>query len=182
MKLRIGLILLAVAGFTAAPAAAKSYRAERYDSSIRVLPRGHLEVTETVDYSFDGTFERVYRDFPSRGNDGIEIVSAAMDGREMPFGEGRDQVEVTRNSRVRVLWRFNPVTNSTHTFAVTYRVAGVAYPTRDGDFVQWRALPNEHDYAIGRSTIEVRYPSPLTREPQVATRRVDDFQDGSTSR
>ena len=176
MKLRIALILLAVAGFTAAPAAAKSYRAERYDASIRVLPGGHLEVTETVDFSFDGTFDRVYRDIPTRRTDGIEIVRAAMDGREMPFGEGRDQVEVTRKSRVRVLWRFNPVTNSTHTFAVTYRVAGVVYPTRDGDFVQWRALPNEHDYPIGRSTIEVRYPSALTREPQVVTRRVDDFQ------
>jgi hypothetical protein len=176
MKLRIGLILVALAGFAATPAVAKSYRAERYDASIRVLPGGHLEVTETVDFRFDGTFERVFRDIPTRRTDEIEILHASMDGREMPFGEGRDRVEVSRKSRVRVLWRFAPVTNSAHTFTVTYRVNGVAYPTRGGDFVQWRALPNEHDYTIGQSTIEVRYPSALIQEPQVLTRRVEDFR------
>jgi hypothetical protein len=176
MKLRIGLILLALTGFAATPAAAKSYRAERYDASIRVLPGGHLEVTETVDFRFDGTFERVFRDIPTRRTDEIEILRASMDGRDMPFGEGRDRVEVSRKSRVRVLWRFTPVTDSAHTFTVTYRVHGVAYPTRDGDFVQWRALPNEHDYSIAHSTIEVRYPSALVREPRVLTRRVDDFR------
>jgi hypothetical protein len=176
MKPRIGLILLALTGFAATPAAAKSYRAERYDASIRVLPGGHLEVTETVDFRFDGTFERVFRDIPTRRTDEIEILRASMDGREMPFGEGRGRVEVSHKSRVRVLWRFSPVTDAAHTFTVTYRVNGVGYPTRDGDFVQWRALPNEHDYSIAHSTVEVRYPSALVREPQVLTRRVDDFR------
>src|SRR5688572_23585601 len=177
MKLRVGLILLALAGFTATPAAGKSYRAERYDASIRVLPGGHLEVTETIEIRFeDGTFERMFRDIPTRRTDDIQVVRAAMDGRDMPFGDGPGQVQVTHKSRVRVLWRFDRVSPSDHTFTVTYRVNGVAYPTREGDIVQWRALPNEHDYAIGRSTVEIHYPSALARQPQVVTRRVQDYQ------
>jgi hypothetical protein len=176
MKVRVGLILIALAILGAAPAAAKSYHVERYDATIRILPGGHLEITETVEFQFeDGTFERVFRDIPTRRTDEIQIVRATMDGRELPFGEGRDSVEVTRRSRVRVLWRFAPIAPSAHTFTLTYRVNGVAYPTADGDLVQWRALPNEHDYPIRHSAIEIQYPAALTRQPQIATRRVEDF-------
>ena len=41
---------------------AKSYTAERFDSLIRVLPGGAIEVTETIVFTFeDGTFTYVFR-------------------------------------------------------------------------------------------------------------------------
>jgi len=176
MKVGVGLILIALAIVAAAPAAAKSYRAERYDATIRILPGGHLEVTETVEFRFeDGTFERVFRDIPTRQTDNVLVLRASMDGKELSFGDAVNQVEVTRKSRVRVQWRFDPVLPSTHLFAVTYSVRGVGYPTPNGDLVQWRALPNEHTYTIRRSTIEVQYPAALARSPQVNARRVGDF-------
>ncbi len=68
---------------------AKSYTAERFDSLIRVLPGGAIEVTETIVFTFeDGTFTYVFRELPTRRTDGIEVISARMDERDLPFGNG----------------------------------------------------------------------------------------------
>ena len=170
-RIGFGLVLLAV---VATPAAAKSYSAERFDASIRILPGGDLEVTETVVFRFeDGSFQRVFREIPTRRTDDIEVIRATMDGRELPFGDGRGEVEVTYKSRVKVEWRFAPVRDTTHSFTLTYMARGVAYPDAGGILVQWRALPNEHDYRILRSTIEIHHPAALASAPTVDTRRVE---------
>ena len=56
---------------------------------------GALEVVETVVFRFEGgTFDHVFRDLSRRRTDDIEVVSAEMDGRELPFGNESGQVEV----------------------------------------------------------------------------------------
>ncbi len=175
MSWRVGIAVAALALIATTPAAAKTYSAERFDASIRVLPGGHLEVTETVVFRFeDGTFERVFREIPTRRTDDVEVLRATMDGRELPFGEGPGQVEVSGKSRVRVEWRFTPVSETSRTFTVTYLVRGVAYPADGTTLVQWRALPSEHSYRIDRSTIEIHHPAALAAAPTLETRRVDD--------
>ncbi len=48
-----------------------------------------MEVVETVIFRFEGgTFTYVFRELPRRRTDDIEIVSATMDGRDMPIGSG----------------------------------------------------------------------------------------------
>ena len=174
MRGRIGLAFGLTLALAATPAAAKSYSAERFDASIRILPGGHLEVTETVVFRFeDGTFERVFREIPTRRTDDVEVTRATMDGHALPFGDGRNQVEVTYKSRVRVEWHFAPVRDASHTFTLTYLARGVAYPDADGTLVAWRALPNEHNYRIHRSTVEIQYPGTLSATPVVETRRVE---------
>src|SRR5262245_4138034 len=72
---------------SATSAVAKSYSADRFDSTVRVLPDGTLDVTETVVFRFeDGTFREVFREIPTRRTDGIEIVRAEMQGEPLPFG------------------------------------------------------------------------------------------------
>ena len=89
------LIAVLLVAFTAAPASAKSYSAERFDSRIRVLAGGAIEVVETVVFRFEtGSFEHVFREIPSRRTDGVEVVSASMDGRDLQFGKQPGQVEV----------------------------------------------------------------------------------------
>ena len=81
MRCLIAVLLVAL---TAAPAAAKTYSAERFDSRIRVLAGGSIEVVETVVFRFEsGSFDHVFREIPSRRTDGVEIVSASMDGRDL---------------------------------------------------------------------------------------------------
>jgi hypothetical protein len=177
----LGLLLLGGA------AEAKTYSAERFDSYIRMLADGAIEVTETVVFRFDdGTFTYVFREIPRRRTNGIEILQATMDGRELPVGTEPGQVAITRNSRLRVRWNFAaPVSRSTHTFTLTYRVDGVVRQSERGDLLAWRALPSAHDYAIQSSAIEVEHPAPLSENPDVETRRVSDLrvaQGGKTFR
>ena len=61
LTLLIGLVW--ALSLAATPAAAKSYRADRFDARIRLLPGGDLEVVETVVFRFEtGTFDHVFRE------------------------------------------------------------------------------------------------------------------------
>src|SRR5215212_297626 len=97
-----------------------TFFAERYNSRIEVLHGGTLRVIETITLRFDeGTFTQFYRVVPRRLSDGVEIVSATLDGQVLPAGEGPGHVQVSGSSQVRVTWKFAPVSNSTHTFQLT---------------------------------------------------------------
>jgi hypothetical protein len=160
----------------AAPARAKNYSAERFDSVIRVLPGGAIDVTETVVFRFEeGAFSYVYRDIPTRRTDGVEVLGASMDGRSLPFGSGPDHVEVSGRNRVRVRWRFAPVSSSSHTFVLNYVARGVVRREDGADVLHWRALPSEHDYRIDSSRIALEYPETVRAAgPQLSTRRAGD--------
>ncbi len=150
--------------------------AERFDSHIRVQADGTLEVTETVRFRFEGgTFTHVFRLIPRRRTDGIEIVSAEMDGQPLTFGKGTGQVEVRPGSPTRVEWKFAPRQDSTNIFVLRYIVRGVVQRASDVDLLQWRALPSEHDYRIQSSEVVIDYPAALRSEPRVASRRVAEL-------
>jgi len=160
----------------AAPAHASSYTAERFDSRIEVLAGGSLRVTETILFRFEsGTFSKVFRTIPSHNTDGIEFVSASMDGAGMPEGNGPGHITRRRQNGMRIEWNFAPVGPSTHTFVLSYNVAGVAQKTDAADAIGWFALPKEHPYRIEASTIEISLPSTPSGEPVVDVHRVEQY-------
>jgi Predicted membrane protein (DUF2207) len=166
---------------TAAPAVAKTYSAERFDSHILVLTGGAIEVTETVVFRFEGgPFREVFREIPTRRTDAVEIRTAWMDGRPLPFGEESGQVEVRQGSKVRVRWRFAPRADSTHVFVLKYLVRGVVQKFAGGDRLEWIALPVEHKYRIDSSEVVVEAPAAPTSTPVVEARRVSEKQIDST--
>ena len=164
---------LAALLLTAGPASAKSYSADRFDSVVRVLPDGTLEVTETVVFRFEeGTFREVFREIPERLTDGIDVLSAEMNGAVLPAGTEMGTAEIRRRRhRVRVVWRFSPVEGITRTFGLRYRVRGAVRETDGGDLLLWRAIPSQHQYRIGSSTITYELPSLPSDGPDVRTRR-----------
>lgn len=172
---------------TVAAAQAKSYSADRFDSHIRVLPNGSIEVTETIVFRFEsGTFTEVFRDIPRRRTDHVEVIRGTIDERTLPFGKGPEELEVSQRSKVRVRWHLpQPVSESTHTFTVTYRVDGVVYQTDEGDLLAWRALPGEHNYRIRESVITIEHPVAPSGPPRVKPSRVEqldvDSDAGTTS-
>ena len=178
MKLRVLAGACAILLSLAAPAAAKSYSADHFDSTVRVQPDGSLDVTETVVFRFiEGTFTEVFRELPLQRTDGIDVAGAEMQGQRMPFGQERGTVEVRqRNGRVRVVWRFRPVEEATRQFVLHYRVRGVVRQERDADVLVWRALPSEHRYPIAASAIRFELPvAPLT-EPGITLRKTKFHQ------
>ena len=171
----VRLLLAALLVLTATgSAAAKDYHAKRFDSRIEVLQGGDLRVTETIVFVFtDGTFREVFRTIPTRRTDGVEFVSASMDGTVLAQGDGAGQVEVRRRNGFRVTWHFAPVKESTHTFELTYIARGVAPQENQEERVAWMALPREHNYRIDASQVEFVLPVPPLRQPVVSAERVD---------
>ena len=171
MRVLIASLLLLL---VAAPAAAeKTYSAERFDARLRILPDGAMEVVETVVFRFEsGTFQHVFRDLPRQRTDGIDIVSAAMDGRTLAFGKESGQVEVRHGSKLRVQWRFAPRTDSTNTFVLTYIVRGIVQRQAGHDVLDWVALPTEHDYRIDESEVILEVPVAPVVRPTADSKRV----------
>ena len=156
-------------------AEARTYSAERYDSRIEVLRGGALRVIETITLRFDeGTFTQFYRMIPARSTDGIEIVSASMDGHVMPRGDGPGHVEISGSYRVRVTWHFAPVSNASYKFELAYLVRGTVRQEDDADVIAWRILPTEHAYRIASSTIDILLPAQPVTPPKIDVRRVGD--------
>jgi hypothetical protein len=163
-KLSLTLILvLLVSLFIAIPAsAAKSYYAERFDVHIELQEDNSAIITETVEFHFSGDpFTFAFREIAATETDGLSFLDASMDGTPMPQGTGAGQVEVEAGDPLKVTWHFSPTSDAAHVFTVRYRAAGVIRKG-DGDTLIWRAIPEEHDYAINRSSITLTYPPKAT--------------------
>jgi hypothetical protein len=165
----------------------KTYVAERYHSNVEVLRGGTLRVTETVTLRFEeGTFTQFFRRVPTRSTEGIEVVSASMDGQIFTAGAGPGHVEIEPgSSRLRVTWRFPAVANASRTFALTYLVHGTVRQEEHADAVGWTLLPTEHDYRIETVAAEIVLPIAPSAQPTLETRRVGESSvavDGSRVR
>lgn len=154
-------------------AAAKDYHAARFDSRIVIQQGGSLRVTETIVFVFEGTFHEVFRTIPTSRTDGVEFVSASMDGAVLPQGDGPGQVEIRKRNGLRVTWHFEPVKDSTHTFELTYIARGVVTQEEHEERLAWMALPREHNYKVLDSRVDLVLPELPLRPPAVAEHRVE---------
>lgn len=163
-KLSVTLALVVLASlFLATPASAeKSYHAERFDVQIDLQEDGSAIVTETVEFRFSGDpFTFAFREISAAETDGVTFLDASMDGVPMPLGTGAGQVEVEAGNRLKVTWHFPPTSDAARVFTVRYRAEGVIRKG-DGDTLIWRAIPEDHDYSISKSTIILTFPPKAT--------------------
>ena len=167
--LTVFLIILAASLLTIHTAqAAKSYYAEYFDVQVDIQEGGSAIITETVKFHFEGDpFTFAFREISARQTDGLTFLEATMDGVTLPRGTEAGQVEVEEGDPLKVTWHFPPTTNASHVFVVHYRADGVIR-TGDADTLVWRAIPEDHDYAIERSTITLIYPTTATALGQPA--------------
>jgi uncharacterized protein (TIGR04222 family) len=180
-KLFLFLLVLAIALFTVSPVlAAKSYRAERFDAEIAIQENGAAIVTETVEFHFEGDpFTFAFREIAADNTDGITFLDASLDGAPMPQGTQPGQVEVEAGDPLKVKWHFPPTANAAHTFVVRYRVDGLVRKG-DADSIIWRVIPEDHDYAIKRSTTTLTFPpkAVLLGEPSLSRPFTSILTDG----
>ena len=155
-----------------AAAEAKSLRAERFDTRIRVLRGGNLEVSETVVLRFlSGSFDNVSREIPTARTDGVNVVEATIDGRPVPFGDRRGAAEVSRGSRVRVRWRFDPVSGSSHTFGLRYVVSGAVRQAEGADLLVWRLPAQPQAWRVDTATVDFDLPQDVNAAVALRQRR-----------
>jgi uncharacterized protein (TIGR04222 family) len=161
------LVLLASLFATIPALAAKSYYAEFFDIQIDLQEGGSAVITETVKFHFEGDpFTFAFREISARETDGLTFLDASMDGAPMSRGTEAGQVEVEADDPLKVTWHFAPTSDVAHVFVVRYRADGVIRKG-DGDTFIWRAIPEEHDYSIDRSTITLTYPSTVREQPSL---------------
>lgn len=157
-RLFLGLIVLFGLLSALPVAAGKSYAAERFDVDITVEEGGALLVKETVVFRFEGgPFTYVFRHIPTDHTDGLLILEAAVDGEALPEGDEAGQVEIEGRDPVKVTWHFDPTSDRTHTFDLTYRVFGVVRQETGADVLTWQPLPEEYEYPIASSTVRIHY-------------------------
>ena len=150
-------VLMAAA--TSVALAAKDYSADRFDVEASIKEDGSLLVTETVTFRFrGGPFSEVFRTIPSSETDGVFDVVASMDGQVLPIGSNPGQVAIDSGRDVEVTWRLPQTFDSTHTFGLTYRLAGAMRRQGDKVVLAYRPLPTEHDYRIDSSVVRITYP------------------------
>lgn len=138
--------------------AAKSYYAEFFDVQIDLQDGGAAVITETVKFHFEGDpFTFAFREISARETDGLTFLEASMDGVPMSEGTQAGQVEVEGGDPLRVTWHFAQTSDAAHVFIVRYRTEGVVRKG-DADTLIWRAVPEDHEYSIERSTVMVTYP------------------------
>lgn len=151
--------------------AAKEHIAERYDIRADVRPDGSLEVVEEIAFRFTGgEYTFVNREIPADETDGVEVLSASMDGRELPWGDDTGQIEVDYGRRrVRLKWRFEPTRDRTHVFTLRYRLAGVVQHGNGEDWFRWLPFPSRFDYPIeqGRVSLSWMPDAQLLRQPGI---------------
>ena len=184
-KLMILAVLLGtlLTGVPGALAQEKSYSADRFDVDVVVQNDGSLRVTETVVFTFVGEpFTFVFREIPTSKTDGIEIMSASVDGRFYPQGSNAGQVEIEPGSNVRVTWHMEPTANTTRTFVLEYRMLGVVEQTENSDLLRYQPLPDEFEYSIGSSTVTLEYPASanLLATPTVTAGQAQVDRNGNT--
>lgn len=169
-QLFLGLMMVSLLFSAWGAPATKSYSADSFDVEVTVLEGGALRVTETLTLRFaGGPFTYVFRELPTDHTDGIGEVRAELDGVVLPTGAGAGQVEVAGTDPIRITWHFAPTTDSAHTYTLSYRVNGAVRQDAEADLLLWQALPDEHEYAIGSSTVRIHYPADvaLLGQPEV---------------
>ena len=157
------VLVVLVSLFLATPVLAdKSYFAERFDVQIDLQENGSAIITETVKFHFSGDpFTFAFREISAAETDGVTFLDASMDGVPMPQGTGAGQVEVEAGNPLKVTWHFPPTSDTAHIFTVRYRAEGIIRKDAADTFI-WRAIPEDHDYSISKSTIILTYPPQAT--------------------
>jgi len=160
-------LLLVVAILVGGPAAAEEM-IERFDSEVRILVDGTIEVTEQLDVRVEGREIRrgIFRDFPVeyREDDGrvsratFEVVSVTRNGSAEPYAVERDGPY--RRVRIGQADVFLPAP-SAQSYRLTYRTGGHLRALRDRDELFWNVTGDGWRFPIETASVTVRLPGAI---------------------
>ncbi len=160
------LLLVALPGL----AQSKSVDWQRMDVDITVNPDGTFTVVETLQIRFlGGPFRFGFRRIPRDRLEKIDNVRVqdengaykALDVR-VEQGPPRSFTVYTVGDDYYIRWFFSPVSDTTRTFRISYRVHGGLRFYDDGDQLWWKAVFPDRDAPVRESTVTVVAPGPVT--------------------
>ena len=147
----------------------RSVEWQRFDVDITVHDDGTFTVVETMEIRFiGGPFRYGYREIPGERLEAltdIQVVDEAGPYEALPgdVQEGPPRTfSVTRLGRTyNIRWFFQPVSDTTRTFQVRYRVHGGLRAYAEGTQLWWKAVFPDRNAPVRQSVVTVRVPGPV---------------------
>lgn len=164
---------------TAAAQEGRSFRYERFDVEIEVLPDGTFYVLERQRLRFQGAYHGLSREVSLERVSSITEVSVSEGGRA--YRQGYNQpgtFAVTSADRMLVVqWWFQDTRDPVRTYELRYRVSGGirVYPAQDQLF--WKAVPAGLRGPVDRAGGVVRLPTAVPAGQLVAAAYVGPRQE-----
>src|SRR6266403_6381581 len=159
------ILFLAVFSLFVSAAGARELRIEKFDSEIVVSPKGTIDVTETIQVQFIGSWKGLYREIP------IEYVTPQglnytlfLNVKRVTDGSGSSlKFESSRERHYRKLKIYVPEAQDSHrTIIIEYSVSDALRFFEDHDELYWNVTGDEWDVPIQAASARVLLPEGAT--------------------
>src|SRR6266403_6027400 len=156
------ILFLAVFFLFASAARARELRIEKFDSEIVVSPKGTIDVTETIQVQFIGSWKGLYREIP------IEYVTPQglnytlfLSVKRVTDGSGSSlKFESSRERHYRKLKIYVPEAQDSHrTIIIEYTVSDAIKFFEDHDELYWNVTGDEWDVPIQSAHANIILPA-----------------------
>ena len=138
---------------------------DRHRADIGVEPDGTLTVTEQFQVRVTAEEQRFDRRVESERSDGVTLVAATLDGRDLVDGRTADPAlqVLEQGEALHVRWTLPPVgrggqADEFHTLGLRYRVAAAVEVLPVRGRIVWPVLPHDRRFRVAGSTVVLVVP------------------------
>jgi len=161
-KIRLLFISLILLLCTSSALADSGYSIENYSLSINVHADGSAEVTETLLYDFDGSYNGVLSLFDPSGLDGLEDFRIFIDGAEMtPVSEMTyisNTYTVTELNNLLEIRVYSPGNGNQRAVTYEYTMKGLAKRYADTGLIHRRFIGENSSVTLQNAVVRVNFP------------------------
>jgi len=152
------------------PVAAKSYTISKAFIDMQMGPDGTMEVTETITFSFSGSFSFAYRDFEP-GPWQITDIQVEEAGRQLRYETS------SHNGGMRIKWHYSAA-NQKKTFTIRYKLRNALKCHEDVCDLYWKIWGDGWDSKVSDLEGAIRLPGTVTDTKDVYTWGHPDLERG----
>lgn len=157
-RLTIGFILLIIIlifSFTNLSIyAQRSFEITDYNTQVKILENGDIQVSEIFEYNFDGDFNGMIRSLGIRGSDGLKYFKASEyspEYKELEYTQSFDGDMVTYKI-------YDQSSNEIKSFLLEYQLKNVVTLYNDTAELYWKFFDQSNTSPISHIKIEIELP------------------------
>ena len=161
----LAVTFLEIAALLLAPpveAQARSWTIDSMDVVLDVQKDSDILVTETVTFTFEGTYSYVGRVIPTRNLEYLKDIKVFRDGVQLPQGSGPGTYDVFSEDGNRIIQLNFSLTDTSATWTIEYRAQGSVFYFEQGDELRWYVLDADTPVPIGRVRATVKLPADVS--------------------
>ncbi|WP_166667143.1 DUF2207 domain-containing protein [Companilactobacillus nuruki] len=144
--------------------ASGNYQIEKYNIKADIQKNGDIELTQKIDYQFNGDFHGVYYNQSIKGSKGatdpeVYIKKGKQTTKLMPNDSGQNNTfKVNRTNNLMKLKVYHTTSNDNLTFVYKYRLLGMVTNYRDTAELNWLVINQGWDKNLHNVKIAINLP------------------------